>query len=187
MSDELNMDEMWEQGIDQDELRKGQADLLLPVGTYHTIPALTLQFNDEVGKFDGRPVGSVARYFGQVERRATDKDVQAAAKDGREIKEGDVIARGAIGFNVSPIRINSKDRDGRDTGRPDRTYRLWMNSVAAYKIAYGAEPNVKSDVLNFIRDYEVRIRVGQYNVPTERNPEPEGDPGNNVLAVSAVK
>lgn len=183
MSDELNMDQMWEGGIDNDELKKGAADLLLPVATYHTIPALTLSFNDQPGKFDGRPVGSVAHYFGQIERRATDKDVVA----GKAEKEGEVIGRGIIGFNVSPLRVNAKDKDGKDTGRPDRTFRLWMNAVTAYKVAYGQDPQSKGDVLNFIRDYEVRLRVGQYNVPTENNPEPDGDPGNNVLAISAVK
>jgi hypothetical protein len=183
MSDELNMDEMWEGGIDQDELKRGAADLLLPVATYTTVPALTLTFNEEPGKFDGRPAGSVARYFGQIERHANEKDVEK----GLATKEGEIIGRGAIGFGISPLRVNSKDRDGKDTGRPDRAFRLWMNAVAAYKIAYGAEPQAKSDVLNFVRDYPVRIRVGQYGVPTENNPEPDIDPGNNVLAISAVK
>jgi hypothetical protein len=183
MSDELNMDQMWEGGIDNDELKRGAADLLLPVATYHTVPAITLTFNDQVGKFDGRPVGSVARYFGQIIRLATEKDVAA----GKAVKEGEQIGQGFIGFGVSPLRVNAKDRDGKDTGRPDRTYRLWMNAVTAYKLAYGADPQSKGDVLNFIRDYPVRVRVGQYNVPTENNPEPDGDPGNNVLAISAIK
>lgn len=188
MTDELNMDQVWEGGIDKDELAKGQADLLLPVATYHTVPALTLSFNDKVSEFDGRPVGTVARYFGRVERRATEKDVEAAAKDGVTIREGDILNAGQFSFNVSALRVNVKDRNtGKDTGRPDRTYQNWMNAVAAYKVAFGQEPQTKMDVLNYLRDYEVRIRIGQSNVPTERNPEPEGDPRNTVYAISAVK
>lgn len=183
MSDELNMDQMWEGGIDNDELKRAAADLLLPVATYLSKAPLTLSFNDQVGKFDGRPIGAVAHFFGVIERPATDKDVVAGVAQ----KEGEIIGRGIIGFNVSPLRVNAKDREGKDTGRPDRTFRLWMNAVTAYKLAYGADPQGKGDVLNFLRDYPVRLRVGQYNVPTENNPEPDGDPGNNVMAISAVK
>jgi len=183
VSDELNMDELWQGGIDKDELAKAQADLLMPIGTYETVPGLTMTFNEEADKFSGRPAGTVAHYFGPVELRVTEKDV---AKN-PSLTIGDVIAKGSQGFNISPIRVNAKDRTGKDTGRPDRAYRLWMNAVAAYKVAYGAEPSSKLEVLAFVRDYTVRLRIGQYNVPTEDRPDPDGEPGNSVYAISAVK
>lgn len=182
--DEINMDEMWNQGVDRDELTKGQADLLLPKGSYVTVGPRTLSFNDEKDKRSGRPAGSIAHFYGEVVFRAREKDVAA----GLAAEVGAEIARGRIGFNVSPLRVNAQDQSGKDTGRPDRMFKLWMNANAAYKQAYQQEAPTNIEVLNFLRDYpEVGLFVTQYNVPTERDPEPEGDPGNSVSSLYIPK
>ena len=64
---------------------------------------------------------------------------------------------------------------------------MWMQAVTAYKVAYGQEPGSKGDVLAYLRDYPIRLRVGQYNVPKEGGPEPTGEPGNTIYAISAVR
>ena len=184
MSDDVNLDEMWEGGIDKDELAQAQADLLLAKGSYVTVGPRTLSFNEEEDKYSGRPAGSVARLFGEVVFRAREKEVQA----GLATEVGQEIARGRVGFSVSPKRVNAKDREGKDTGRPDRAFKLWMQANTAYKQAFGQDPASKVEVLNFLRDYpEVGVYVTQYNVPTEKNPEPEGDPGNSVSSIYLPK
>ena len=38
-----------------------------------------------------------------------------------------------------------------------------------------------------MQNYPVVIRVIQMNVPSERNPDPDGEPRNLVMAISAVR
>ena len=188
MADEVNLDELWQQGIDTDELAKGAKDLLMPVGTYRSVPPMTLSFNDQEDEFSGRKPGSQANVFGEFQMVVRAKDLEKVHKTNPDAKVGDVLARGYLGVRLSPIRVNVKDREtGRDTGRPDRAYQLWINAVAAFKKAYGREPGSQMEVLRYLTDYEFQARVGQYNVPTEKNPEPEGNPGNNVQSISAVQ
>lgn len=182
--DEINMDEMWESGVDTDALQQGAADLLMPKGVYTTLGPRTLNFNQEKHR-SGRPAGSVAHFYGEVVCRAREKDVAA----GLAKEEGQELGRGRVGFDVSPLRVNSKEfGTDKDTGKPDRAFRLWMQANTAYKVAFQQDPTSKVEVLNFLRDYEgLGLYVTQYNVPTERNPEPEGDPGNSVSSLFIPK
>lgn len=184
MSDEeLNMDEMWESGVDKDALQQGAADMLMPKGSYVGVGPRTLQFNEETHR-TGRPAGAVARFYGEVVFRAREKDVAA----GLAKEAGQEIGRGRVGFDVSPLRVNAKDQQGKDLGKPDRIFRLWMQGNTAYKQAFQQEPASKVEVLNFLRDYEgLGQFITQYNVPTEHNPEPEGDPGNSVSSLYVPK
>lgn len=186
-TDDLNMDDLWSQSIDTDEITRAQADLLLPVGTYTTVAPLTMSFNEEADdkrlNSSGRGPGQIARFYGLVQLKATEKDVLA----GKAPEVDAVLAQGMIGFGVSPRRVNAKDQQGKDLGKPDKAYRLWINAVAAYKMASGDMAPSNRAVLDFLRDYAVRLRIGQYNVPTEKNPEPEGEPGNTIYAISAVR
>lgn len=176
----INMDQMWEEGVDKDALQQAQADLLMPRGAYVTLGPRTLNFNEEKHR-SGRPPKSVAHFYGEVVYRAREKEVQA----GLAKEVGQELGRGRVGFDVSPLRVNSKERGtDKDTGKPDRAFRLWMQANAAYKQAYVQDPTSNVEVLNFLRDYEgLGLYVTQYNVPTERDPEPEGDPGNSVSSL----
>jgi len=185
MSDDVNMDEMWSGEVDQDELTKGQADLLMPKGSYQAVGPRTLTFNEDTDKFSGRPPGSIARIFGEFCWKAREKDVAA----GLAKEVGQEIARGRVGFSVSPKRVNSKERGtDKDTGKPDRAFRLWMQANTAYKQAYQQVPSSGAEVLAFLRDYpDLGVFITQYNVPTERDPEPEGEPGNSVSSIYIPK
>ena len=160
---ELTLDELFNQGINRDEVKKAERDLLLPAATYTTIPPLQLKLsqNDE-----GRPF---ARFFGLIQATVNDQEI-----------------RTNIGFSLSWERMDRVDREtGESTGKPDNAYKLFTQAVGAYKKAYGEAAGSHGDVVKYLRDYPIRVRVIQIGVPTERNPNPDGEPGNMVVAVSA--
>lgn len=161
---ELTLDELLEQQVAMDQVKQAEKDLLLPAATYTTVPALKLKLtrNDQGRQF--------ARFFGGI---------VASLESGEEVK-------GNVGFSISWERANRLDREtGGDTGKPDNATKLYVQAVAAYKKAYGEAPSTTGDVIKYLRDYPVRVRVIQIGVPTERNPEPDGEAGNMVVAISA--
>lgn len=154
------LDEMFESSIDRDDLSKTEQEMLSPAGTYTTKPALLMRlFEVEKGDNKGR---RMIRYFG------------AAHSDKAN-------AEGRFGFAISPIRVNKVD------GSPDLPTKLWAMAVRAHDTAYGQKAESVKQVAEFIRDYPVNLRVIQMGVPTESNPEPQGEPGNLVVAISAVR
>lgn len=161
---EASMDELFEQQVKMDEVKQAEKDMLIPAATYTTVPAL--QVKKGVSEA-GRPY---VRFFGPIQA--------VIEATGEEVKAN-------IGFAFSHVRQNRIDKDGEDTGKPDNMTKLYTNAVAAYKKAYGENPATVNDVINYIRDYPVRVRVIQVGVPTKNNPEPTGEAGNMVVAISA--
>lgn len=161
---EPSMEELFEAQVKMDEVKQAEKDLLLPVATYTTVPALQVK----KGVSDnGRPY---VRFFGPIQT--------VIEATGEEIKAN-------IGFTFSHVRKNRLDKDGEDTGKPDNMTKLYTNAVSAYKKAYSENPSTVNDVINYIRDYPVRVRVIQIGVPTKNSPDPTGEAGNMVVALSA--
>lgn len=159
-----SLDELFDQQIKMDEVKQAEKDLLLPAATYTTVPAMTVKKG--VSEETNRPY---VRFFGPI---------VATLESGEEIKAN-------IGFAFSHVRKNRTDADGNDTGKPDNMTKLYTQAIAAYKKAYGEAPVTVNDVINYVRDYPVRVRVIQVGVPTRNNPDPTGEAGNMVVAISA--
>lgn len=174
----LDMDALFQKAIDQDEVRQAREDLLKPVGSYVTVPVLNKQVNRvEEGPNQGR---LMIRYFGPAVLTVTDKNAaRVRMPSGSQVKA-------QFGFAISPERAN-KLKDGVDTGEPDHPYKLWLQAVSAYEQAYKRKPSTIGEVAGYLENYAIVIRVIQVGVATERNPEPDGEPGNIVMGISAVR
>ena len=94
---ELTLDDLFQSSIDEEETKKAERELLLPVGTYTTVPPFSPTIDKDK---EGRPQ---ARLWGTVQL-------------------GDV--QGKIGFRLSWVRKNAVDYDtGAETDKPDRSYK----------------------------------------------------------------
>lgn len=169
------MDELFEQAVDMEVVTRTQADALRPSGAYVTIPNLTVQAarQEKTGRL-------TFRFFGPAEMTVTDKS-------GPKLKllPGTVV-RGQFGFTTSPERAN-KVKAGVVTEEPDNASKLWAMGVRAFERAYQGKPRTFGDVVRYIQEFPVVLRVIQVGVPTESNPEPDGEPGNIVMGISPVR
>lgn len=148
---ELSLDDLFNDEIDRETVDKAQKEMLLPVGTYTTTPPFTITKH---GKYDdGR---RFVRFFGTITM-------------------GDHTGR--IGLGMSPDYRNAKDFEtGEELEKPDSQYKLYVNAEKAFKAAYGREATTVSEVIAYVRDYPVRLRVFQTS---------SGD--NRVANLSAVR
>ena len=154
-----------------DEVAKHEREMLAPAGTYTTIPPLS--FTPSIPE-DGPNKGRfMLRFFGAafIERAGTGSDGQPVV----------VKKEGRFGFGLSP------DAKHKEDGQLDLSSKLYVNAKSAYRVAYGQESEGPRDVAEYLTKYPVRIRVIQVGIPTERNPEPTGEPGNMVVAISPVR
>ena len=170
-----DMDALFEAAVNMDDVRQTQSEALKPAGAYQTIPALTVtkKVLDE-GPNAGRPI---IRFYGPgvltvVERNAKRIGLPVGA-----------TVKGAFGFGLSPVRA-FKVRDGERTTEPDLASTLWVEAVAAFKVAYHREPALVSEVVEYIQNYPVNIRVIKLE-PTDERPDIE--PGNIVMGLTAVR
>ena len=181
----VDMDALFEQSVNQDDVRQTQADALKPYGSYVTLPVLNLQAGrQDVSKSSISPAGNkdrlTFRFFGPAQMTVTEKNTKST-----KLPAGSIV-KGQFGFNMSPERAN-KLKDGSDTGEPDGASQRWAQAVKAYETAYKAKPATFGDVVRYVQNYPVVIRVIQVGVPTDNNPEPDGEPGNIVMALSPVR
>lgn len=174
-----DMDALFEKHVDFDDVRKTQSDSLKPVGSYHTVPVLNVQANRvKEGANAGR---LMIRFFGPATLLVTEKNAKAAGLPvGTEIKA-------QFGFGISPERANKVQRDGTPTGEPDHSSKLWAQAVSAYEVAYKQKAATIGDVVRYVQNYPVVIRVIQVGVASAKNPEPDGEPGNIVMGISPVR
>ena len=164
------LDALYDQGVDMDAVEKSESDSLLPNGGYQTIPVLAVTpYQTRSGPNKGR-IGF--RLYGEVVSRKPLVRVDGEAPQ---------IVTGRLGFRVSPERRNRED------GTPDTQFKLWTNSVRAFIVAAGYKPQTNREVIEYLRNYPVGLRVGQVGVPTERNPEPDGEPGNAVFTIFPLR
>lgn len=173
-----DMDSLFEQSVNMDDVRQVQSDILKPAGSYVTQPDLSVQ-TSVVG--EGPNKGRrLIRFFGAATLTVTERTSQRL-----KLPPGSVVP-GTFGFAMSPERAN-KVRDSEDTGKPDLASQLWAQAVTAYQQVYRTKPTQVGDVVRYVQSIPVVLRVIQVGVPTERNPEPDGEPGNIVMALSPVR
>lgn len=84
---------------------------------------------------------------------------------------------GRFGFAFSP-----DVRQGRDGG-PDRLSKNYAMINRAYVTAFGAQPDTIADLKGYLTEYPVIARLIQVGT----QPDAQGEPGNMVVAVSAVR
>lgn len=168
--EDLGLDSLYDQAVDIDGVERAEADALLPGGSYQTVPVLTVApYETKTGPNAGR-MGF--RFYGEVASRKP-----LSRSDGQPPQ----MVSGRLGFRMSNERRNKND------GTPDSQYRLWMNAVRAFKIAAGYDPSTNREVVDYVKNYPVGLRVGQVGVPTEQNPNPEGEPGNAVFSIFPLR
>ena len=169
------MDDLYEQQINYDDVRRTEADALRPVGTYTTGQLSMVKEVEGELDYSGNPNPrkgrEVLRYFGPATLVADEKTAPTLnVAVGTEIK-------GFFTFRMSSQRYNWDD------GSPDTQSKLWTQAVKAYSVAYGEKATSVGQVADFVRDTPVRIRVIQKNTKEDS----KGEPRNDVVAVSAVK
>ena len=178
------LDTLYDEGVDHDAVERVEADLLMPGGSYRTVPVLMLDvYETKQGPHVGR---RGFRFFGEI---ISSKPL--SRNNGGE----PTIVNGRISFKASPERRNRMEEirgdDGRttykDTGKPDAESNRWANAVRAFTLAAGYKPGTNREVVEFIKNYPVGLRVGQIGVPTERRPDPTGEPGNVVYSIFPLR
>jgi hypothetical protein len=147
---EVSLDDLFSDGVNQDTLEQASKEMLLPVGTYVTIPPFTITKHGK--DKNGR---KYARFFGTI---------QLGEKTGK------------IGLAVSPEYRHPHDAEGNELEGPDRSYKNYVMASKAYKAAYGCEPAKEIDVLKYLSEYPVKLRVIQTS---------NGE--NMVVSISAVR
>lgn len=136
MADELTLEQLHGITTDPDSEKKVAQSLQLPVGSYNSIPELTMNLgiHPETGR-------KSARYFG--------------AFNGT----GDVIGKaGRAGFRVSWEPVYNEE------GRADNQTKLFLQAKKTYCKAVGLEEDAVvgiPDVLNFLSKYSVNVRLLQ--------------------------
>ena len=171
----LNMDALFEGAVNMNEVRQTQSDVLKPAGSYVTVPALSVQKKiPEDGPNPGRPM---IRFYGPATMTVVER---TAKRTGLPVG---TVVKGAFGFGMSPVRAN-KVKDGVRGAEPDLATTIWAESVTAFKAAYHREPALVSEVVEYVANYPVNIRVIKLE-PTDERPDIE--PGNLVMGLSAVR
>lgn len=173
---DLTMDDLFMvQAVKHDEVRQTEADSLRPVGTY-TTTRLTMVHDvegpvDYHGNPNPRKGRSVFRFYGAAVLTADEKTAPALkVAVGTELK-------GFFTFRISPDRFNWDD------GSPDTQTKLWAMAVKAYSAAFQQKPSTVRQVVEYLRDYPIRLRVIQKNTKEDA----KGEPRNDVVAISAVR
>ena len=138
--DYLSMDSLFEEAVKEAEIEQAEKDLLLPKGSYSTVPG---EFTGKL-KLDknGRKIIS---FWGSVVGGSDDKPLT-----------------GKIGIGFSHIRKNKVDNDtGEDTGKPDFLYSQYLKVVNAFKDAHeGQSPANVKEVADYLAEYPVRLSIG---------------------------
>lgn len=138
---ELSIDDLFAQSVDADKQTAAEKELLLKAGTWTTVPPFAPKVTkDKTGR-------TIINFFGRV--RLLDKD-------------GNETDKGSIGFRMSPDRRNAKDFETQEeTDKMDRPSKNYVMAVKAFKVAYERDPENVGEVVTYLRDYEIRLRIMQ--------------------------
>ena len=153
-----DLDDLFSITVDAEALKDAETRMALPTGPYVTIPPMvTTRFRSE----DGR---DTIKLWGKI---------VGADESGKEIK-------GSASFSVgweprNGVLFKDGVNTGEDSGKPDSATKNYIQAKRAFKVAYGQEANNPGEVVHFLRDYAVRLRL--INI--------EGK--NIVVAISALK
>lgn len=130
-NEQLEQD-IFDSPLDNEVAKREQKKLLLPDGWYTTEAPTT--FTPKVAD-DGR---RVARFFAAI----------------TNMKNPDVT--GKIGFGMSP---DLRYKEGED--KADFNYQMFLSARKAFIAATGQEPSRESDVIRYIAEYPIQIRIVQ--------------------------
>lgn len=136
MADELTLDQLHGIETDPESEKKVSQSLQLPVGTYNSVPELTMT----LGK-SAKTGRAYARFFGQFQGTG-----EVAAAQGR------------VGFGLSWEPRYKED------GKADLMTKLFAQATKTYRLAHqiqGHDPVAVTDVLTYLQKYSVGVRFIQ--------------------------
>jgi len=147
--EELSIDDLYSSSLDQEEFEKVRSSTLLKKGTWTTDPPFVPTIKrDKTNRL-------IVRFWGKVVL-------------------GD--EKGMIGFRYSPEARNAVNREtGEDLKKPDRATKNYVMAVKAYEAANGKKLENQGELVAYLRDYPVRLRIDEFN----------GE--NMVMSISAVR
>jgi hypothetical protein len=165
-----DMDQLFEQSVNDEAAAKAEQEMLLAVGTYHTTPPFTVsgQHFEANGE---KPARTVFRAYGPVKWAG-----RVDPKEGAGSKEG------RISISFSPdLQKKLNERTGEmDYDRPSKNY---IALRRAYIVAYGQNPASMGDLKSYLESYPLSLRIGQVGTQADAT----GEPGNMVFNISAVR
>lgn len=182
--DTMTLDDLHTAEVNVDEARQVIQRSLPPTATYETDPAtngpLTVTVAKVQEKRGGQPTGTFRTVI-TMSGRAVAYNVRNEEGEVEDIPTG-------IRFRMSPEVRNKVDFETQeDTDKDDIQTRLWAQAVAAYKATYKEDPKTQAQVVEYLRDTPARYRLIQTGVPTKANPNPRGEPGTMIVAISAKR
>lgn len=169
----VDMDALFEQGLDAEQTAKAEADMLIPVGSYRTTPPMMVsvkQFDakGDEGSDDFLPARTVCNAYGAI------SNVKAVKSAVQEYEAGERQGRIGFRFSAQPVVKN---------GDYDRTYKNYVALFRAYTVAYGVKPTSLNDLKTYLETYPVDLRVIQIGTQEDAT----GEPANLVVGITAVK
>lgn len=178
----ITLDDLFQEEVDQAQADDINRSALAPAGTYTSNPE-EAQLNASVVRLkdkdaDGNETGTertVITLTGRVTAQIKGKTETAGLR-----------------VRMSPDRRKAKVYvDGEPTGelseKDDAMSKLWAQAVAAFGVTFNDKPKSKGAVVEYLTNHPVRFRLMQVGVPTKTNPEPRGEPGNLVVAISPLR
>ena len=179
--DDLHNIEVNQADVD-DTLRRG----LLPQGTYLTNPdefgemaafPRMLEEKDDAGNITGRRLVVALRGRGRAKVRIkTGYTVESKTVEGR------------VDFEISPDvrrKLNWETKEPMDSN--DLRSTLYAQATKAYQAHFGERPKSVAQVVEYLQKFPIKARMIQIGVPTKNRPEPDGEPRNLVMVISAAR
>lgn len=184
----VSLDDLFQEEVDHAEAEEVLRRGLLPNGTYVTAPEKFGPMNvnierveekDDAGTVYGHR--TVITLTGRGVATVRLKDEKTGAVTLKEIE-------GGLRVQVSPDVRRARDFEtGEELDKDDSKSKLWAQAVKAFEMDLGEKPKTKGAVVEYLRDCPVRFRMIQVGVATKRNPNPDGEPRNLVIAISPLK
>ena len=142
---ELTIDDLFNEQTDEQAVEQGNKDMLLKEGTWTTVPAWRVTvLKDEKDKGpDGKP-RTVVLMSGKIKLDGE--------KDGNINYRFSAERRNAVDFNTKV-----------PTDKPDRSFKNYLQAHKAYKVATGRDPINTGEIAAYLRDFEHKLRITQFN------------------------
>ena len=178
----ITLDDLFTQEVDmaaaEDVLRRA----LAPMGTYQTDPGENGPMNVNITAFEEK----------DADENVTGKRLMVTVTGRGTAKIKGAVVNAGLRVRLSPdARKSAEYIDGERTGnlteKDDSATKLWAQACASYKAHFGEAPKNRGAVVEYLRDYPVRFRLIQTGVPSKNFPDPKGEPGNMVVAISSVR
>lgn len=187
-NDGISLDDLHDIEVNQAEVDETLRRGLSPNGAYITNPdengpmsvfVEEFEEKDDAGTVFGKRLVITLSGRGMAKVKIT-----KPGGGGTELK----MVEGRLRVQLSPQQRQARNRDtGEELDKMDSKSNLYANAVKAYANQFGEKPATVKQVVEYLRDYPARFRLIQIGVPSKRNPEPTGEPGNFCVGISAIK